>query len=848
MPDIEALKGTWDYVDGKDFDKFMSEIGVSFLMRQTAKLVTPKLTISENNGKWTLISETHIKTVTIDFIPDQEFDETTADGREVKSLIKFENGHWIHTSRDKKGKEWVLDRHVDEAGLQQIILTCGDDSSDELFLDAIARGEKQKKLNDTTLHAYENKSERLAEKFCESPEENINEKGVREKFQYVLDYISEQCSSTIDIYSLLDGDEISLSKLAFTVIFVAHYQSIELYDKTNQQTKSTLNEELKKIFDTHMIEPNNGKRAKLNIDNYFSYLTSSTDSHSIKSSILPMAKSNYSLPHETINGSDMEYDNLKLQLHVLQTLYDNLKQKYHVTEQKLYENNDYDYIREERDQLRSELRQCESEKQRLHIQRLDLSELTDRIRHYEKLEEQLQEETKLLENRLTESKQRCEELERCIIDQQSKMTSLSLKAIRQDSLEMENLQLKVRKEQMETELRRQIEILENNNKQLQNIIKEPKFSEPPLIVTEKRLLERELREIKLTWCDRKQVQHEIQSYKDTIHQYGEALEKIRKDYQEYKKYQIEQEQIKIDDEYQRFNELMKENEVLKRTNAQMDDECLLLRCELRELQEKVDSEQQHAETNCDYYTHLKLENDEQKQLIVKLQHDIKAVTVYRDYAVKKLSDIQNILDLYEIELDLQEEKETKLQIEKQTARQRYKTVLHQKLQLQNENKDLVQLVDELKKKIEETEATLSKRTQQFKLGIQNLTRYDEQLCERCDKLEILYKKTKEKLRKYKQEYSELHDDGQQPMNEPQEKLTLLQSDFYTNPEPKSDKQEKSWWPSWMGIPKSIEYKQSNCPPSVKPFSHQARSISLEECTRKYDYVTGSSLLEFLNRC
>ncbi|CAF0910583.1 unnamed protein product [Didymodactylos carnosus] len=126
MAGVEALKGTWDYVDGKDFDKYMSEIGVSFLMRQTAKLITPRIIISEVNGRWTVRSETHIKNVQYDFIPGEEFDETTPDGREVKSLIKFENGRWIHSSRDKKGKESVVTRYVDEAGLHQVILTCGD--------------------------------------------------------------------------------------------------------------------------------------------------------------------------------------------------------------------------------------------------------------------------------------------------------------------------------------------------------------------------------------------------------------------------------------------------------------------------------------------------------------------------------------------------------------------------------------------------------------------------------------------------------------------------------------------------------------------------------------------------
>ncbi|CAF4578348.1 unnamed protein product [Rotaria sp. Silwood1] len=81
---VEALKGSWDYVDGENFDAYMKEIGVGMIMRMTAKGVKPRLIISENNGTWTLRTESSIKTLSSDFVPGVEFDETTADGRHVK--------------------------------------------------------------------------------------------------------------------------------------------------------------------------------------------------------------------------------------------------------------------------------------------------------------------------------------------------------------------------------------------------------------------------------------------------------------------------------------------------------------------------------------------------------------------------------------------------------------------------------------------------------------------------------------------------------------------------------------------------------------------------------------------
>ena len=62
----------------------MKEIGVGMMMRMTAKGIKPRLVISESGGKWTVRSESPLKTTSYDFTPGVEFDETTPDGREVK--------------------------------------------------------------------------------------------------------------------------------------------------------------------------------------------------------------------------------------------------------------------------------------------------------------------------------------------------------------------------------------------------------------------------------------------------------------------------------------------------------------------------------------------------------------------------------------------------------------------------------------------------------------------------------------------------------------------------------------------------------------------------------------------
>jgi fatty acid-binding protein 3 len=62
----------------------MKEIGVGFATRMLAKGLKPRLVISENGGRWTVQSESSIKTTSYEFTPGVQFDETTPDGREVK--------------------------------------------------------------------------------------------------------------------------------------------------------------------------------------------------------------------------------------------------------------------------------------------------------------------------------------------------------------------------------------------------------------------------------------------------------------------------------------------------------------------------------------------------------------------------------------------------------------------------------------------------------------------------------------------------------------------------------------------------------------------------------------------
>jgi len=52
--------------------------------RMVARSIKPRLVITEKDGKWTLRTETTLKTMIIEFTVNVEFEETTGDGRELK--------------------------------------------------------------------------------------------------------------------------------------------------------------------------------------------------------------------------------------------------------------------------------------------------------------------------------------------------------------------------------------------------------------------------------------------------------------------------------------------------------------------------------------------------------------------------------------------------------------------------------------------------------------------------------------------------------------------------------------------------------------------------------------------
>ncbi|XP_049631169.1 fatty acid-binding protein, heart [Suncus etruscus] len=108
---VEAFVGTWKLVDSKNFDDYMKELGVGFATRQVASMTKPT-TIIEVNGEVIVIkTQSTFKSTEISFKMGEEFDETTADDRKVKTTVTLDGGKLIQVQK-WDGKESKIVREL----------------------------------------------------------------------------------------------------------------------------------------------------------------------------------------------------------------------------------------------------------------------------------------------------------------------------------------------------------------------------------------------------------------------------------------------------------------------------------------------------------------------------------------------------------------------------------------------------------------------------------------------------------------------------------------------------------------------------------------------------------------
>ncbi|MEQ2198606.1 hypothetical protein XENOCAPTIV_015351 [Xenoophorus captivus] len=114
---VEQFVGKWTLVSSENFDEYMKAVGMSFATRQMGNLAKPNLVISVgDDGVISIKAESTLKTTAIKFKLNEEFDETTADGRSARSIFTIENGKLVQ-KQSWGGKTTTLEREVQDGKL-----------------------------------------------------------------------------------------------------------------------------------------------------------------------------------------------------------------------------------------------------------------------------------------------------------------------------------------------------------------------------------------------------------------------------------------------------------------------------------------------------------------------------------------------------------------------------------------------------------------------------------------------------------------------------------------------------------------------------------------------------------
>ncbi|GAA6101929.1 fatty acid binding protein 7, brain, a [Tachysurus ichikawai] len=108
---VDAFCATWKLIDSQNFDEYMKALGVGFATRQVGNVTKPTVVIGQEGDKVTVKTLSTFKNTEISFKLEEEFDETTADDRNVKSTVSLDGDKLVHVQK-WDGKETKFVREI----------------------------------------------------------------------------------------------------------------------------------------------------------------------------------------------------------------------------------------------------------------------------------------------------------------------------------------------------------------------------------------------------------------------------------------------------------------------------------------------------------------------------------------------------------------------------------------------------------------------------------------------------------------------------------------------------------------------------------------------------------------
>ena len=146
---MDAFKGKFERTSAEKYEDFLKALDVNMLLRKAATVSTPTVVISENGGVWTIKTSTTLKSMELKFkvscsftstfkfiiLPFQlgeEFEETTADGRQVSAVVSFEDGKIVTVQKAKKDGQKSTKSIREMNGADELVYTMTIDGMDDL--------------------------------------------------------------------------------------------------------------------------------------------------------------------------------------------------------------------------------------------------------------------------------------------------------------------------------------------------------------------------------------------------------------------------------------------------------------------------------------------------------------------------------------------------------------------------------------------------------------------------------------------------------------------------------------------------------------------------------------------
>uniref|UniRef100_A0A8C5QV47 Lipocalin/cytosolic fatty-acid binding domain-containing protein n=1 Tax=Leptobrachium leishanense TaxID=445787 RepID=A0A8C5QV47_9ANUR len=119
---MEQFIGIWKLVDcdKNNFNDYMEALGVSLVTRKAASVINPSLIITKNGDTFCMKTESTIKNHSIDFKLEEEFAETTADGRKALTTITLTDGKLIQVQNWDSKTTTITREVIDE----KLFATC----------------------------------------------------------------------------------------------------------------------------------------------------------------------------------------------------------------------------------------------------------------------------------------------------------------------------------------------------------------------------------------------------------------------------------------------------------------------------------------------------------------------------------------------------------------------------------------------------------------------------------------------------------------------------------------------------------------------------------------------------